>query len=110
MTVASDITLRALSEKNLTRSDSVWPQCREWSVEKWLMAALGELGEAANIAKKMERDGPTPELLHAFHREMVDLLNYCDLTITMTGGSTQEVCRDKWNEVSERVGYSLVRL
>lgn len=99
------LTLGRISLENVVRSDTVWPQCREWDIDDWLLACLGELGEAANIAKKMKRDGMTPELMRKFHHEMIDLMTYCDLTIMMTGGVTERAYREKWNEVSERMNY-----
>lgn len=103
----TDITFREFTLKNVERSHRVWPQCDDWSRGDWLIATLGELGEAANISKKIERDGITPELLHEFHREVFDIIAYGFLMIAMTGGDPEAVAKEKWDEVSERNNFSV---
>lgn len=105
--MSETLTIHRLSILNVERSDALWPQCREWEPRDWLDALDGELGEARNILKKMRRDGETPELWMAFHREIADILHYADLTISMTGGRTCDITAGKWNEMSECKGYGV---
>lgn len=62
-------------------------QLSDWSLSDWFTAVMGELGEAANIAKKLNRvrDGipgnkqSEPELREQLKREVADTFIYLDL-------------------------------
>ena len=98
-----------------------------WSLPEWLMAATGELGEAANVMKKVlrlrdetggirddERDHD--ELIRKFMRELADTAIYLDLTATvtminfphvvecgLTGSALADAIIEKFNATSERL-------
>ena len=80
------------------------PPGYDWALSKWANAELGELGEAANIIKKIERGDLTledarPELA----KELADVQCYLDLLAHRAGVDLGEATRAKFNEISERV-------
>lgn len=87
-----------------------------WSLSDWLTATMGELGEAANIAKKLNRvrDGipgnkETPEELQAaFRKEVADVFIYLDLLAQSQGFHLEDAVRDKFNETSRKIGCPIV--
>ena len=84
-----------------------------WSLSDWMTATLGELGEAANILKKMNRarDGipgnseSIEELRAAFAEELADAFTYLDLLAQAAGVDLEAEAIRKFNIVSERIGY-----
>jgi NTP pyrophosphatase (non-canonical NTP hydrolase) len=88
-----------------------------WSLSDWFTATMGELGEAANVAKKLNRvrDGipgngdVTPEQLREqLAEELADTYAYLDLTAQAAGIDLETAVIDKFNKVSERIGYKEV--
>lgn len=85
----------------------------DWSLSDWMTAALGELGEAANIAKKLNRvrDGipgnsETPEeLRQALADEIADTFIYLDLLAQSQGFSLEEAVLNKFDRTSKKIGY-----
>ena len=83
------------------------------SLSDWFTATLGELGEAANIAKKLNRvrDGipgnsETPEELRAkLADEVADTFIYLDLLAQSAGFSLQDAVLAKFNRTSAKIGY-----
>lgn len=86
-----------------------------WSLSDWMTATMGELGEAANLAKKLNRvrdgipgnDKTKEELQIALRKEIADVLVYLDLMSQHLGFSLEDAVRDKWNETSTKIGYPL---
>jgi|TARA_Y100000310_G_scaffold132889_1_gene131841 NTP pyrophosphatase (non-canonical NTP hydrolase) len=71
---------------------------------QWSNATLGELGEAANIIKKIERgDFTLEEARPALAKEFADVAIYLDLLSWQAGVNLGEAVRSKFNEVSERI-------
>lgn len=87
-----------------------------WSLADWLTATMGELGEAANIAKKLNRvrDGipgnkeTEAELRAAFKEEVADVFIYLDLLAQSQGFDLETVVREKFNETSRKLGCPIV--
>ncbi len=85
----------------------------DWSLSDWFTATLGELGEAANVAKKLNRvrDGITgnaesEEQLHAMLAdEIADTFIYLDLLAQSHGIVLQDAVIAKFNRTSEKIGY-----
>lgn len=85
-----------------------------WSLSDWMTATMGELGEAANIAKKLNRvrDGipgnvETPEqLLEAFKEEVADVFIYLDLLAQSQGFKLADVVLAKFDKTSRKIGYA----
>lgn len=80
----------------------------DWSLSAWSNAVLGELGEAANIIKKVERGDLTlDEARPALAKEFANVQTYLDILAFRAGVDLGEATLDKWNEVSERVGSTV---
>lgn len=84
-----------------------------WSRSDWLTALLGELGEAANVAKKLNRvrDGipgntvGEAELREQFGDELADTFIYLDLLAQSEGFSLAELVIRKFDATSRKIGY-----
>ena len=86
----------------------------DWSLSDWMTAVVGELGEAANVAKKLNRvrDGingnvETEDQLRAMLAdEVADTFIYLDLLAQSQGFSLQDAVISKFNRTSEKIGYA----
>jgi NTP pyrophosphatase (non-canonical NTP hydrolase) len=86
-----------------------------WSTSDWFLAVLGELGEAANAAKKLNRvrDGipgnkETPEQLQVkLRKEMGDVFVYLDLLAQALDFNILEAAVIVFNEKSQEIGYPI---
>lgn len=86
-----------------------------WTLADWLVATCGELGEAANVAKKLRRiaggtPGNKPEdtegaLRDAFAEELADTLAYLFLTARAAGVDLETAAVEKFNAVSIKHGF-----
>ena len=83
-----------------------------WSLSDWFVAAMGEFGEAANKAKKLNRvrDGipgntETPEELRSgLADEIADAVIYLDLLAQSQGFDLAGIVASKFDRTSERIG------
>lgn len=88
----------------------------DWSLSQWTTAVLGELGELANLIKKIERkdfalddtltDPKTKEVMtyRAYvGKEAADVACYLDILSYRLGVDLGDAIREKFNEVSRRV-------
>jgi len=109
------LTFNKFSHTNLTRclSKSGFGHALEsWSLSDWFTATTGELGEAANIAKKLNRvrDGikgnsETPEELRdALADELADTFIYLDLLAQSQGIKLGDAVVSKFNRTSDKIG------
>lgn len=112
------MTFDEFSQANRTRSESAHGfnhTLTDWSASDWFLAMLGELGEAANVAKKLNRvrDGipgnkETPEELRAkLRKELGDVFVYLDLTSQALGFSIAGAAIEVFNAKSEEIGYPI---
>ena len=84
-----------------------------WSPSEWLTATVGELGEAANLIKKLNRDRDgvpgnteTPvELRKALQDEIADTFIYLDLLAQALGIDLEAAVIEKFNRKSRELGY-----
>jgi len=84
------------------------PDGFDWLLSQWSNATLGELGEAANLIKKIERGDTTlEEARDALAAELADAQTYLDLLAHRAGIDPAAATVKKWDEVSVRVGCSL---
>jgi NTP pyrophosphatase (non-canonical NTP hydrolase) len=85
----------------------------DWDTSDWFLAVLGELGEAANVAKKLNRvrDGiignkETPDQLRAkLKKELGDTFVYLDLLCQAHGFVVVDAAVDVFNAKSAEIGY-----
>jgi NTP pyrophosphatase (non-canonical NTP hydrolase) len=105
------------SARNRARSeapDGFNHKLSSWSLSDWFTATMGELGEAANIAKKLNRvrDGitgnkePEAALRSALADELADTFIYLDLLAQAAGVNLEAAVIEKFNRKSEEIGYS----
>ena len=93
----------ARGERAHSRSDG-----SDWRLGQWCNAVLGELGEAANLIKKIERGDFTLETARPeLARELADVQTYLDLLAFRAGIDLGAATILKWNEVSVRIGSSI---
>lgn len=84
------------------------PDGFDWSLSQWSNAVCGELGEAANLIKKIERGDFRLELARdALAEELADVQTYLDLLAHRAGVDLAAATIAKWNKVSIRVGCAL---
>lgn len=87
------------------------PDGSDWSDADWLQAVVGELGEYANLKKKIQRgdfDNFTPKLrTEMLGKELADVVIYLDILAFRLGIDLGQAVMDKFNEVSERVGSTI---
>lgn len=82
----------------------------DWSLTDWCTAVTGELGEAANIIKKVRRGDLTiEEARQPLANELADVVTYLDILAKQAGINLGKATIEKFNKVSERVG-STVRM
>lgn len=102
------ITIAKFSDANARRLADAYDE-DDWNPLEWAGAAAGEVGEAANLCKKLRRKGRdykgTDEEREAIGKEIADAVTYLDLLATSLGLRLDAVLVSKFNEVSERIGY-----
>lgn len=107
----------AFSSKNLTRCEhpnGFNHDLKSWSLSDWMTATLGELGEASNVLKKLNRvrDGipgnrETPEELRSmFADELADTFIYLDLLSQAAGIDLPAAIESKFDRTSQKIGYT----
>ncbi len=85
-----------------------------WSLSDWMTATMGELGEAANIIKKLNRvrDGipgnseTLEELEMKLADELADAYIYLDLMSQAAGIDIELAISSKFKRTSKKIGYS----
>jgi len=88
----------------------------DWSLSDWFTALTGELGEAANVAKKLNRyrdgiNGNTEaeaDLRAKLARELADTFIYLDLLAQRAGVDLPAAVRDTFNAKSAQIGCPIV--
>lgn len=92
----NDLTFRRLREINDRRAQH-WHGDKVWSLSDWMTALVGEVGEAANVIKKLNRirDG-----LPGNKEGVTETSLRTDLVAELA-----EATRAKFNEVSKRLGF-----
>lgn len=108
--------LHSFSVENLTRCQSptgFHHPLSSWSLSDWMTATVGELGEAANVLKKLNRvrdnvpgNKETPDELRAmFADELADAFIYLDLLAQAAGIDFPAAIRSKFDRTSAKIGY-----
>jgi NTP pyrophosphatase (non-canonical NTP hydrolase) len=111
--VSKQLTFDEFRAANVARCIKWHPMgIDSWPPSDWLVAVTGELGELASLLKmrNRERDGlpgnkfsPTDKQVAD---ELADVLTYLDLLAATLGVDLGRAAAQKFNEVSERVGFS----
>ena len=107
------LTFNELREKNLARISAFRNNKGElvldhesWSLCDWCTATAGELGEAANLIKKIRRgDFSLDEIRPALADELADVVIYLDILANCAGIDLGKATRNKWNKTAEKIGY-----
>lgn len=89
-------------------------QLGDWSASDWMTALVGEVGEAANVVKKLNRyrDGipgntaTERALRDQLRKELGDTFVYLDLMCQALGFSVQDAATEVFNSKSVEIGYS----
>lgn len=85
------------------------PDGSDWSDAQWLEAVVGEIGEYANLHKKLVRgDVDYPTFIKEAAKELADIQTYLDILAFRLGVDLGEATRSKFNEVSKRVGCEVM--
>jgi len=80
------------------------PDGSDWSKPEWCNAVLGELGELANLLKKVQRGDMTmDEARPAIADELADVQTYLDILAFQCGVDLGAATVSKFNRVSDRV-------
>lgn len=109
------LTLEYIARINDKRC-AAWHKGEEpWTPERWVTAIVGELGEMANITKKLfrARDGSVgilngvtvEELAAEEEKEWADTMLYMILFASARGFNMSEAIRSVFNAKSEQLGF-----
>ena len=110
----STLTFNSLRAANLSRCARWHPRgLTEWSLSDWGVATAGEMGEALNVIKKLnrERDGiagntaTVDELKQQLADEIADVAIYLDIMAASEGIDLSEAITSKFNQTSKKVGF-----
>lgn len=107
------LTFDTFSRRNLLRCEDAFHSIERWTPDQWMTAITGELGEAANFLKKMNRvkDGTNTakdpqteaECIENIGAELADTFTYIDLLATRLEIDLEQELVKKFNEVSKRM-------
>lgn len=106
---------KAISLTNRSRSEAengFNHKLEDWSLSDWTTALCGEVGELANIVKKLNRarDGipgnkeTEEELREALEDEIADVFLYLDLIAQREGINLELAIVAKFNATSRKIG------
>lgn len=108
------LTYAELRAANLSRCAKWHPGgLLDWSLSDWFTATMGELGEAANVAKKLNRardgiagnDQSPTDLRHDLADEIADVAIYLDILAASEGIDLGQAIACKFNKTSVKVGF-----
>lgn len=101
------LSFRTLRGANTQRiKASKFRRCEdEWTPAHWMQATVGELGELANLLKKVDRgDFTLDEVRQEIADEFADVQTYLDIMAMKLGIDLGRATADKFNAVSARIG------
>ena len=94
--------LKEFRKANIERLFADYSSERGWSLNDWLVAVTGEVGEVASLLK-LRRKGEDIAV-EEIGKELADVVTYIDLLSHKLGIDLGEALCKKFNEVSVRVG------
>ena len=84
------------------------PDGSDWNNAQWLQAVVGELGELANLLKKVDRgDFSQAEMQQEIADELADVATYLDILAFRLDVDLGRAVQEKFNRVSERVNVGV---
>lgn len=99
------LTFNVLRNANMARRERTKKFSQDWSTAQWMQALIGEVGELANILKKIDRRDFTIQSKRLeIANELADIQTYLDLLAAKCGVNLGNATIAKFNEVSNRVG------
>jgi len=107
------LTFDELRQKNIERNQESYDDAlHNASLSYFGNALAGEVGETCNLIKKVERAklvGKFNDTIPASEigKELADVVIYADLIATKLGSSLGQCVRNKFNEVSDRIGSNV---
>ena len=129
---SGDLTFVALRQANIARlplfkgnagqTAHAEADGSDWSLNDWIVAILGELGELANLAKKLRRgdfnlDDEVPEAISHkegavtyrdwLANEGADVGIYLDIFLLQLRRDLGDVIRRKFNRTSDKIGVEV---
>lgn len=115
-----DLSFKHLQETNRRRCETAfYGELGVWKPWEWSNAMAGEVGEACNLTKKMNRIWPENQFIQNWNKpedqrleelvrrlagEIADVVIYADLLATSLGLSLGECIIQKFNEKSNEIG------
>lgn len=105
--MTNGLSFNTLRDANIQRlSASKYVKCEEnWTPAHWMQATLGELGELANILKKVDRGDFTLESAKEdIANELADVQTYLDILAYKLGVNLGKATVEKFNAISLRIG------
>jgi NTP pyrophosphatase (non-canonical NTP hydrolase) len=108
--------MNEFSRRNRARCEAVNGfnhRLADWSLSDWITATLGELGEAANVVKKLNRirddipgnEESVDQLWPMLADELADTMIYLDLLIQAAGFDPDLIRDEKFARTSAKIGY-----
>ena len=104
-----------LREVNVSRCRRWHPSgSTPWSAADWSNALCGEVGELANVIKKIRRhetgarnegDPSVEELRKMAEAELADVVIYADLLADFLGVDLGQAIQEKFNKTSAKYGF-----
>ena len=92
----------------ISARDVDYPTCDDWTPNDWMTALVGEVGETANILKKIRRgDKPLSAVKADLAKELADVQIYLIQLCRALEVDLESAVIDKFNEVSKRIGSSV---
>ena len=111
------MTIKHVSAMSVRRAKKDFGTTEKWSLSDWAVAAAGEMGEACNVVKKLNRirDGlkgnketDSQEVLtKELGYEIADTILYLVLLADAADIDIEEAIIEKFNKVSDRIGSSI---
>lgn len=104
------------SQRNRLRCESkngFGHKLSDWTLSEWMVALTGEVGEAANVIKKLNRIRDSipgnreseAELRQALQDEIADAAIYLDLLAQAAGFDLETAVERKFEMTSKKIGY-----
>ncbi len=108
--------MKTFSQRNLERCEAAngfGHKLDSWSLSDWMTAVTGEVGEAANIIKKLNRvrdgipgnDRTASQLRLDLGDELADVAVYLDLIAQAAGFDLETIREAKFQKTSRKIGY-----